>query len=200
MLASHADVLRVNDEPKKRLRERLVIWVREKLEVTGFKFFSRLSHARYDETACYPTQTCVSWQQWKSKARETLKGRSYIYISGLEELYAKRSRYYQIKWVLGMHQFWILINGRWRIKGCLFGLCFEPCIWITWQLNTFFLFLSATDLTNFSSGPISQMTPFEERGTSAYTNSSKIKTIPWKRSLLSSLGFILNINIAGLKS
>ena len=44
----------------------------------------------------------------------------------------------------------------------------------------FFSFLPVIDLTNFSSGPISQMTPFKERGTSAYTNPSKIKNIPWK--------------------
>lgn len=62
------------------------------------------------------------------------------------------------------------------------------------------LFLPAIDLTNFSSGPISQMTPFEERGTSAYINSSKIKIIPWKRSLFSSLGLIPSKIIAGLKS
>ena len=55
-----------------------------------------------------------------------------------------------------------------------------------------YLFLFPLDLTNFSSGPISQMTPFEERGTSAY--------ISWKRSLLSSLRLIPNKIITFLKS
>lgn len=171
--------------------------------ITGFKFFSRLSRAHSDETACKPTQTCVSWQQWKSKARETLKGPSYIYISWLEELYAKRSSYYEIKWVLGIHQFLILMNGLWRIKGYLFGLCFKLCIWIAWQLNTFFLlFLPAIDLTNFSSGSISQMTPFEERGTSAYIQTPKKSKLSLGNEVYS---VVLDLKIpnkiiAGLKS
>lgn len=57
-------------------------------------------------------------------------------------------------------------------------------------------------MTNFSSGPISQMTPFEERGTSAYIQTPKKSKLSLGNEVYSVvLDFkIPNKIIAGLKS